>query len=364
MARVLFLDPYHGPSHRALSTALRDRSRHDVTLLTLPPRKWKWRMRGAALAFESVVRALPAAPELLVCTDMLNLPEFLALLRDALPPRLPVITYFHENQITYPLPARDERDFHFGLANIYTALASGKVVFNSAFHRDEFLAAVPGVLKAMPDFRPDGVPERIAARSEVLGPPVEAPAPPAALPVETRRNLILWNHRWEEDKDPETFFRVMGRLERAGADFRMVVLGESFRGQPGCFAAARRDLAHRIERWGWLESRDEYLREVSRCRAVVSTARHEFFGLAVREAIVLGCYPLLPRRVVYPELVGGRREHLYDSEDDLLERLLALLASPADAPSARTTAALRSEAASPGAAEVVARWDQWFDSLT
>jgi len=97
---------------------------------------------------------------------MLNLPEFLALARDHLPPRLPVITYFHENQLTYPSPSRDERDFHFGLTNIYTALSSDRVVFNSEFHREEFLAAIPDTLKLMPDFRPAGVPEKIRAEAK------------------------------------------------------------------------------------------------------------------------------------------------------------------------------------------------------
>lgn len=358
MARILFLDPYHGTSHRVLSTAIRDRSRHDVTLLWLPPRKWKWRMRGAALAFEPLVRALPAPPDILVTTDMLNLPELLGLLRDVLPPRLPVVTYFHENQITYPVRALDERDFHFGLANIYTALASDLVVFNSQFHRAEFLAAIPAFLRSMPDLRPDGVPDRILARSEVLGPPIDL-GPQRRANHAPVGNLVLWNHRWEEDKDPEAFFRVMRRLNHTGADFGLMVLGESFRDQPACFEPARRDLAHRIEHWGFLASREEYLRAVARCRIVVSTARHDFFGLAVREAIALGCYPLLPRRLVYPELTGGWTDALYDTEDDLLGRLERLLSEPTREP----PAGLREEMRSHDRARVVERWDRWFDAL-
>jgi glycosyltransferase involved in cell wall biosynthesis len=358
VARILYLDPYHGPSHRALSVALKDRSRHEVTLLALQPHKWKWRMRGAAFVFEPLVRALPAPPEVLVTTDMLNLPELLALARDALPARLPIITFFHENQITYPLQAHDARDVHFGLVNIYTALASDRAVFNSSFHREEFLAAIPGMLEAMPDLRPEGIPERIRARSEVLGPPLDLPADlrSGAMP---RENLILWNHRWEKDKDPACFFRVMRELDRRGAEFKMMVLGQSFREQPACFAEAARDLSHRIERWGYVAARREYLEAVARCRIVVSTARHEFFGLAVREAIALGCLPLLPRRVVYPEMVGGRDEHLYDTEEDLARRLDALLAGAAAGPASP----LRDEITSHAVERVVARWDEWFDEL-
>ena len=315
-------------------------------------------MRGAALAFEPMVRELAAPPDVVVTTDMLNLPEFVGVMSDGLPPGVPVITYFHENQITYPLPRQDERDFHFGLANIYTALASRKVVFNSWFHQEEFLAAIPGVLGLMPDYRPDDVPERIRRRSAVLGVPLEIPetAPSSG----DRPPIILWNHRWEEDKDPETFFRVMTRLDEMGIDFRIMMLGESFRERPDCFARAERSLAHRIEHWGYLPSREAYLAAVSRCRVVVSTARHEFFGLAVREAIALGCFPLLPRRVVYPELVGGRNEHLYNSEDELTQMLVDALNGPGpsvDPELVDSTAALKPQA-------IVDCWDAWIEDLT
>src|SRR5688572_25307439 len=319
MARVLFLDPYHGPSHAALSLTLRARSRHQVTLLTLPPRKWKWRMRGAALALEPALRALPA-PDLLIVTDMLNLPEALGLLRDRWGAGLPIILYFHENQLTYPLGSGDKRDLHFGLVNIHSALAADRVLFNSRFHLEDFLGAIPKVLRQMPDERPEGIADRIRARSEVLGLPIEVPA--GAL---SKEPWVLWNHRWEEDKDPAAFFRVMARLDARGTSFMMAVAGPTFREVPACFESARRDLGHRIAHWGHVPGRDEYHRLLARCRAVVSTARHEFYGLAVREAIALGCHPLLPRRVVYPELTRGRAAFLYDTEDELATRLEQVL---------------------------------------
>jgi len=36
---------------------------------------------------------------------------------------------------------------------------------------------------------------------------------------------------------------------------------------------------------------------------VLSTARHEFFGIAVVEALLAGCLPWLPDRLSYPELL-------------------------------------------------------------
>ena len=51
--------------------------------------------------------------------------------------------------------------------------------------------------------------------------------------------LILWNHRWEHDKAPEVFFRVLERLAAAGARFRVAVAGEGFRRVPPAFEKGR-----------------------------------------------------------------------------------------------------------------------------
>jgi hypothetical protein len=101
--KILLLEPYCGGSHRAWAEGYAAHSRHEVTLLSLPARFWKWRMQGGAVTLAEQARALDAYPDLILASDMLNLPAFLGLTRDVFS-GIPVVLYCHENQLTYPLP--------------------------------------------------------------------------------------------------------------------------------------------------------------------------------------------------------------------------------------------------------------------
>ncbi len=302
--RILALEPYHGGSHKAFLDGWIERSRHDWTVLGLPPFKWKWRMRHAPITFaDDVAEHVDAGEEwdALLCSDMLNLPEFLGLAPDAVR-ELPRIAYFHENQLTYPYRFEDERDYQYCFSNMATALAATEVWFNSAFHRDEFLEAIPVFLKKMPDHQPWDIVERIRAKSHVRAPGIARPAERGPRPSGPLR--ILWAARWEHDKDPDAFFEALGLLKGRGVEFRVSVIGETFRGMPPCFEQAKATFAGHIDRWGYQESRADYDAALAEADVVVSTAQHEFFGISVVEAAAAGCRPVLPRRLAYPEIFG------------------------------------------------------------
>jgi glycosyltransferase involved in cell wall biosynthesis len=134
--------------------------------------------------------------------------------------------------------------------------------------------------------------------------------------------LILWNHRWEYDKNPEAFFSMLEQLAEMGVAFRVAIAGESFRNQPEEFLAARERFRERIIHFGYA-TKEQYQALLQRSDIVVSTAIHEFFGIAVVEAIYAGCAPLLPNRLAYPELIPDplHETFLYRTLDDAVSRL-------------------------------------------
>jgi len=82
--------------------------------------------------------------------------------------------------------------------------------------------------------------------------------------------------------------------------------------------------------FGFVEDRSSYLRMLLEGDVVVSTARHEFFGIAVLEAVYAGCVPLLPARLSYPEILPAtlHEECLYKSEQALVDMLKACADDP------------------------------------
>ena len=329
--RVLAIEPYYGGSHRAFLDPWIAASRHHWTLLTLPPYKWKWRMRHGAVTLAGEVSQRLQAGErwdLLFCSDMLDLAAFRGLAPASIH-QLPAVVYFHENQLTYPVQVEKERDLHFGLTNLTTALAADEVWFNSGFHRDEFLGALPKLLKRMADYQPLEAVEWIRGKSQVHPQGIEsAPARDDRRPGPLR---ILWAARWEFDKGPEAFFAALEAARAAGVVFRLNVVGERFRRVPEIFAMAERSFAGWIDRWGYQASREAYLEALAASDVVVSTAHHEFFGISVAEAVAAGCYPLLPERLAYPELLAGvdpdrRRDFFYDGSTEALASRLGDLA--------------------------------------
>ncbi len=327
---ILALEPYYGGSHRAFLDGLSTAGRHEWTVLNLPAYKWKWRMRHSAVTFASQVTELLESGrswDIIFCSDMLNLAEFVGLVHP-IAARLPKVIYFHENQLTYPVRVEDERDYQFAMTNLTSAIAADEIWFNSQFHMESFLDALMKFLKSMPDHQPIEQVEKIREKSLVYPPGInDFPARTERRPGPLR---ILWAARWEHDKNPEDFFDALEVLKNNDVRFEISVIGQSFRESPGIFEKARKRFNSLIVNWGYQESRREYENILLESDVVVSTANHEFFGLSVLEATAAGAYPLVPNRLSYPEIFGlgiikGAEQFFYNgSTGDLADKLTEL----------------------------------------
>jgi glycosyltransferase involved in cell wall biosynthesis len=135
--------------------------------------------------------------------------------------------------------------------------------------------------------------------------------------------LIIWNHRWDHDKNFETFFDVLSSLKENNILFSLALLGERFKKTPDIFRQAKAKFKSEIVVFDYVKSRDNYISWLKKGAIVVSSAIQENFGISVVEAVRYGCIPLLPDRLSYPELLPDDLHHkvLYKTKKDFEKKL-------------------------------------------
>ncbi|XP_057611251.1 glycosyltransferase-like domain-containing protein 1 isoform X3 [Chionomys nivalis] len=332
---ILIIEAFYGGSHQQLVDLLQEEL-DSCVLYTLPAKKWHWRARTAALSFSQSIPSsehysknkqknykrknereirttyttflLPNGKKrTLFASSVLNLAELAALRPDL--GKLKKILYFHENQLVYPVKKYQERDFQYGYNQILSCLVADVVVFNSIFNMESFLTSIGKFLKLIPDHRPKDLESIIRPKCQVIYFPIRFP--------DVSR---------EHDKDPESFFKVLMHLKNLGLNFHVSVLGETFTDVPDIFSEAKKALGSSVLHWGYLPCKEDYFRVLCMADVVISTAKHEFFGVAMLEAVYCGCYPLCPKDLVYPEIFPA--EYLYSTPEQLSKRLQSFCKRP------------------------------------
>lgn len=310
MKRVLILEPYYGGSHKLFLSGLQSNVDAEYLLLTLPARKWKMRMQFSAFWFVQELQKLEKeerAFDTVLCSTFVDVAVLRALLA-AVPgwnPAARIVTYFHENQFAYPGQIVDPAIRQFTAINFTTAMASDFCAFNSHYNLETFLSGIGRTIKRATDMKLTNCQDEIRQKSMVLYPGMEY-----GFIDQCQRNksqdgaapVIVWNHRWEHDKGPELFFDGLYHIQKKGFDFRLIVMGESYENKPQCFEEASKRLNKELIHFGYAESREMYAKLLHQGDLIVSTAKHEFYGISVLEGVRAGCCPLLPADLSYPEL--------------------------------------------------------------
>jgi glycosyltransferase involved in cell wall biosynthesis len=378
--KITLISPYHGGSHKAWAEGYQQFSKFEVSLLTLPDRFWKWRMHGGAVTLARRFLENGRFPDLIFATDMLDLTTFLALTRPHTA-HIPVVLYMHENQLTYPLPADKttgpmrrqlgERDHHYAFINLASMLAADTVLFNSQYHLDSWFAALPNFLKHFPEYNEFNSIAKLKAKSAVLPIGINfsrfEPSPdntnssfiphPSSLPP-----LILWNQRWEYDKNPDDFFEALTAVAHENIPFRLALCGQQYGERPLAFENALQTFSDNLIHTGHADH-DTYRRLLWQADIVISTAHHEFFGISILEAIYCRTFPLLPNRLSYPELIPAlyHSSCLYENLDGLMAQLKMNLRQPELMLTARDD--LRTAVSQFNWSHIAPQYDKFFTTL-
>lgn len=330
--KILFLESFYGGSHGDFASGIVQNSGHDIQLISLKDRFWKWRMKTAALQFLKKLPSDDSEFDLIFSTDLINLCD----LRAFWPGKAPIVLYFHETQITYPIPKGENQDYSYAFQDCLNAHLSEQILFNSSFHRFEFFKKSRKMFSKFPEKLSFRNLEDVEEKSMVVYPGCHLSRDREIENFKSREDskppLILWNHRWEFDKKPEDFFSVLRQLKSSGVKFRLAVVGESSQVKPKVFEQAREDFAQEIEVWGYLPGKEEYYELLEKADIVISTAIQENFGISVVEAMAYACIPLLPMRLSYPEVLPAEfhKKCLYRGLNDLKSRLLMAINNPRD----------------------------------
>lgn len=313
--RILLLSAYDTDSHRAWCQGLITHcSDFQWTYLSLPGRHFSWRIRGNPLswAFGETRSILENDYDLILATSMVDL----ATLKGIVPKlaSTPSVLYMHENQFAYPKSTQQFKSVEPQMVNLYSALAADQVIFNSQYNLKSMLDGATELLKKMPDLAPISAIEALAHRSSVLPVPIHPPKHQST-PFNKGETLkVIWNHRWEYDKGPDVLARLVSLAHQQNSNLSFTVAGNRFRSIPASFQSLMDNKPPCLKHIGTFAQRRDYETELANHHVVLSTAHHEFQGLAMLEGVAHGCTPLAPNALAYPEWIPN--DCLYPTYSD------------------------------------------------
>ncbi len=331
------LSAYDADSHQRWHQGLVKHLPYVFNVQCLPARYFSWRIRGNPLTWAlGHHAALTAKPwDVIIATSMVDLATLKGLMPEFA--SVPTLVYFHENQFAYPTTAHSYQSIEPQMVSLYSALAATQIVFNSHFNQKTFLHGVADLLKKMPDHIPPGIVPLLENKSTVIPVPLDNvyfDLAPKRIKNTAQSFTLVWNHRWEYDKGPELLLAIIQQLQLKIPTQKMCwhIVGQQFRTAPKVFDEIKKQLsAHNwLGQWGYL-TRADYQQVLQQSDGVLSTALHDFQGLAVMEATAAGCIPILPNRVAYPDFFAA--DYLYDVAGDIhmqafnaCQKIMALMA--------------------------------------
>lgn len=325
--QIFLIESYYDGSHKNWADGLIANSTHNFTLFDLPGRFWKWRMQGSAITIAERINQHRIKPDIILCSSLIDLACLKALVRHK---NAVYIMYMHENQLTYPMSKYSKDNYQelsLGYLNYKSCLSSDYVIFNSYYHLEEFLKASKKLLGIMPDFNNLYSVELIRIKSSVIPIGMNIDIIHEYLSENEKYHndspTLIWNHRWEQDKNPELYLKLISDLDASGLDFQLnftnVKNGEVIK-------KIINDFGNRISHIVDCKSYPEYLHILHNSDIIPVTSNHDFFGLSVLEAIYMKCLPILPDSLCYQEhFINSQVEYFYNTYNELLDKTISAI---------------------------------------
>ena len=247
------------------------------------------------------------------------------------------IQYIHFPTYLRPRPAVDLRWYHWPAAGLelYYRLADRI----AGFSMDRLRANLTLVNS---NWTGAHVRRFLGVDTRTLYPPVVDPAPPP--PWSERRNGFLAIGRISPEKEYERLMRILARVRAHHPDITLTIIGTWDRHTRAYFG----ELAALATSLGsWITIRQDLSRDAVRGlmaahRYGIHGMREEHFGMAPAELMRAGQIVWVPRGGGQMEIVGEEPALMYDTDDDAVEKISTVLASPAEQSRLRELLAARS----------------------
>jgi glycosyltransferase involved in cell wall biosynthesis len=235
------------------------------------------------------------------------------------------IQYIHYPTYLRPRPAVDLRWYHHPnvLLKLYYALADTI----AGFSLDRLKKNVTLVNS---NWTGAHVRSLLGVETRTLYPPVVDPLPPP--PWAARRSDFLAVGRISPEKEYERLMRILARVRQQHPDLKLTIVGTWDRHARHYFD----ELTVLASSLGsWIEfrqdlSRDEVRQLMAIHRYGIHGMRDEHFGMAPAELVRAGQIVWVPRGGGQMEIVGDEPALMYDTDDEAVEKILAVMASPAE----------------------------------
>jgi glycosyltransferase involved in cell wall biosynthesis len=325
---VLYFEPlYISGSHEQIARGYIGHSRHNVSFIGRPVlTNWMDNVLYGSKVLASCVNPSTTDLDGIIATEMSSYGHASTMCQLLWSQKLFLVLLYLEHEFAWPQSSDAKTVLAvLPMLTLASTAVANKAIFQSKY---SFQSFIDGAKKIVTPAEVD----KIEAKSQIVTAGVDF----AALEkhrVEKNNEIptILFNHRSDYDKNWPQFLDAVSVLHSEGMKFDLILTGSPDEKGLEKLNDQIVGLQDHIKHVGYVESREEYAKLLWESDIVCSTAIQECFGISVVEAMSCDCFPILPNRLTYPELIPSEYHgrHLFNSFDELVQMLRGAIANHA-----------------------------------